>query len=373
MFTETIRILVEGRELDDIYPDLVSVEVELDDALPAMFRLRISLLLQEDGTWKHLDDARLRVWRKVEVQAGLDDQLEPLITGHITHVRPAFHADPTRCVLDVWGLDRSVLLDREDRRAAWAGRKDSDIATELFSSYGLSSTVEDTTIVHDEAVSTIVQRETDWQFLSRLARRNGFDCYVEGNMGHFESPRAGRAPQAVLAAHFGDETNVEDLTVEVNALTPAEVELCQLEPGTRDVLTASATTAAGPALGAVDAAPGAGIAAGRVVLGQAPATGATEMDALCHAVHGRQAWFVTARGTVAANRLGAVLRARATVTIKGVGKTYSGTYLVAHVTHAFSDDGYVQRFEAKRNGLEPTGAEDFTGAASGAGLLSGVL
>src|SRR3954454_9016496 len=172
MLTETISIEIEGKEIKDLYPFLTTVEVELDDELPGMFRLRFPLMLKPDGSWTALDDKRLRVWNKVVIDGGLEHGLERLITGHITHVKPAFDPDPTRCVLDVWGLDRSVLLDREDKLVAWPNQKDSHIARAIFEAYGFGSEIQDTEVVHDEAVSTVIQRETDWQFLNRLALRN---------------------------------------------------------------------------------------------------------------------------------------------------------------------------------------------------------
>ena len=73
-------------------------------------------------------------------------------------------------------------------------------------------------------MSTIIQRETDMQFLKRLALRNGFECYVEGDTGFFAPPAAIGDPQPVLAVHFGDETNVNRFRLEVNALTPTNVD-----------------------------------------------------------------------------------------------------------------------------------------------------
>jgi len=58
-----------------------------------------------------------------------------------------------------------------------------------------------------------------------------------------------------------------------------------------------------------------------------------------------------------------VLRPRRTVTIKGIGETYSGVYYVNHVTHVFSQEGYRQRFWVKRNALMPTGSETFSANA----------
>jgi phage protein D len=370
MLTETISIEVDGEEIDDLYGYLSSVEVELDDELPGMFRLRFPLLLSQDGSWTALDDERLRAWRPVVVHAGFDGELERLISGHITHVKPSFDTDPTRCVLDVWGLDRSVVMDREDKLVGWPNKKDSDIAADIFGSYGFSSTVQDTEVAHDEAVSTVIQRETDWQFLNRLAKRNGFECYVQGSMGHFGERERRHPPQALLAVHFGDETNVDRLALEVNALTPANVEMYMLERATKLVATATVESSDEPQLGTEGAEPGPGVEEGLVAMAQTTATGTHEMSGLSRAAFDQQQWFVTGRGEAAANVLGAVLRPRRPVTIKGIGETFSGVYLVSHVTHAFSDDGYVQRFEVKRNGLMPTGSEDFGGAGD---LLAGLL
>ena len=85
------------------------------------------------------------------------------------------------------------------------------------------------------------------------------------------------------------------------------------------------------------------------------------MTALSQALFHRAEWFVTGRGEVAGNYYGHVLMPRRTVTISGVGETYSGLYYVTHVTHAFTEDeGYTQRFRVKRNALRPTGREDFS-------------
>src|SRR6266478_3186827 len=98
-----------------------------------------------------------------------------------------------------------------------ASRKDSDIAKEIFSkTYGLTPKVEDTELVHDEKVSTIIQRETDIQFLKRLALRNGYECYVDGDIGYFQPPQLSGKAQPVLSVQFGDDTNVNRFQLEVN-------------------------------------------------------------------------------------------------------------------------------------------------------------
>jgi phage protein D len=365
---EDLHIEIDGEEASDLYPDLIQLEVELDDELAAMFRLRLALPQLPDGSWGKLDDPRLSLWKPVTINAGFESGAEELIAGYITHLHPDFVADPAGCTLEVWGLDGSVLMDREQKLKAWTNKKDSDIASEILTSYGFGATVEDTQVVHEEAVSTIVQRETDMQFLRRLALRNGYECYVEGTTGYFRPPQIDASPQPLLAAQFGDETTLMSFRAEVNALAPANVAMAQIDRLTKELLDASAETSDATALGATDAQGvlGAGVDPAKVVVAMSVATGAAEMTALCQGLYDRGQWFVTAHGTVAANLYGHVLRPRATVTIKGVGEAHSGIYYVTHVTHAFGPEGYVQSFSAKRNALQPSGAEEFT---AGGGLF----
>jgi phage protein D len=365
--------------------------VELDSELASMFRLRLAIRQQRDGTWTYLDEPCFRIWKPITVTAGFNTGAEELISGYITHVTPAFEPDPAECTLEIWGMDGSVLMDRKEKLFAWPNAKDSTIAAQIFNRYGFASLpedpkfIEDTQVIHEEEVSTILQRETDMQFLKRLALRNGFECYVEGTTGYFRKPQVGANPQPVLAVHFGEETNVNRLSIEVNALTPANVTMFQVDltskgapqaAGTNGqqpadqtsagVLQAEATTSQQPALGATRSFVPAGIVQGQMYVSMNVTTGYREMVALCQGLFHEAEWFVTAEGEIAGNQYGHVLKPRGTVTIKGVGETYSGIYYVTHVTHTFTSSGYTQSFRAKRNALMPTGKENF--AASSARL-----
>jgi phage protein D len=363
---DNVRIEIEGTAVeDDFYLDMV-LEVELDDQLAGMFRITQPMQYVA-GSWIYLEDERIAIWRKVVITAGLADDSQQLLTGYITHLRPDFAAGLDQCRLEIWGMDASVLMDRVDRLKDWPNKKDSDIAAEVFQTYGLTPQVTDTDVIHDEEVSTIIQRETDIQLLKRLALRNGFECFVDGDTGYFWPPAVDDTPQPVLAVQFGDETNVNWLKLEVNALTPANVAMSQLDHVSCDILEASAEISQQPALGSNRPASllGPGMEPGLVCIGQAVTTGNPEMAALCQGLYDQAEWFVTGEGEVAANHYGSILKPRSTVTIKGIGEAHSGVYYVTHVTHRFSVDGYTQTFRVKRNALLPTGAENFTIGADG--------
>jgi hypothetical protein len=372
MARENVMLEIGGSEADDLYADLAAVEVETGDDGPATFRLRLALSRStEDGGWRYLDEARFRAWSEVSVRVGFEGGgTEEVVRGYVTRVRPWFDADEGRCALEVEGMDASVLLDREEKLKDWPGKKDSDIAREVLAGYGLSARVEETDVVHEEALSTIIQRETDLEFLKRLALRNGFSCWVEGRTAYFGPLPADSPPQPVLAAHFGAETSLAWFAPVVDALRPAEVSMYQLDRLTRDVLSADATSSARRPLGRMDASallPG-GVDPGKVYVARNAATGAPEMTALCQGVFDEGTWFVTAEGETRPAAYEHVLRPRGFVTVKGVGESYSGTWYVSYVRHTLSRAGYTQFFRLRRDALLPTGAEDF-GSAGGLGLL----
>jgi phage protein D len=372
MANDNLHVEIGGGEVGGLYDDLVRLEVELDDQLAGMFRLTLGLLLGPDGTWPYLDDERFAIWQPATITAGVEDDSPTLIDGFITHVRPEFGDGLDQCRLEVWGMDASVLMDRADKLKAWPSRKDSDIAAEVFQTYGITPDVTDTQVVHDEEQSTIIQRETDIQFLTRLALRNGFECFVDADGGHFRPPAVDDSPQPVLAVQFGDDTNVNRFSLEVNALAQSNVAMSQVDHVSGEVHDVTVETGRQKSLGSTPASGflGPGMDPAVVYIGRSVTTGDKEMTELCQGLFDLGEWFVTGEGEVSANKYGGVLTPRSTVTIKGLGETHSGVYYVTHVTHTFIPDGYTQTFRVKRNALRPNGDEDFS--ADGGGLLAGL-
>ena len=355
MQQEQIHIEINGLEAQDLYSDLQFLEVEMDEELSGLFQMRLTIAKDQEGLWRHLDDPRLSAWNKIKIDAGFADGFEPVLSGYITHLRPRFESELGACYLEIWGMDRGVVMDREEKILDWPNQKDSDIANELFRLHGFTPKVKDSKIIHDEAKSTIIQRETDMHFLKRLAARNGYECYVDGDNGYFQPPKLNDPPQPVLAVHFGVETNVLDFALEVNALNPTHVGMHQIDRFEKEITSVAIDSGTQKTLGGAGAAAllRAGIKPAKTFIGMNAVTGQPEMDALCREVYHRADWFVTGSGELNGNNYGHVLKPHGTVTIKGVGETYSGLYRVNHVTHRFTGDGYTQRFQVKRNALSP--------------------
>ncbi len=372
MENELCIIKINDEEISDIYPNILGVEVEDDHKLAAIFKIKLAIQLQADGNWRYLDEEDLNLWNKVEISAGFPDNVIKVMTGYITHLKPYFAQQITDSYLEVSGMDASVLMDREEKLKSWPNRKDSDIASEIFSDYGLTPEVEDTEVIHDEAVSTIIQRESDIKFLKRLAQRNGYECFVQNSTGYFQRPLLNESPQPVLAAHFGNETNLSFFQAEVNTLSPTIVEMSQIDSMTKEIRSVTIDSMEQRQLGQTlssELIPS-GVEPTRRYVRHAVAASQQEMEYLCQALYDEAEWLLEGEGKIISNLYQNVLSARGLVTIKGVGRTYSGTYYVTNVRHIFSQDGYTQHFKVRKNALSPDGTEDF---GSGGSLMSGVV
>ncbi|RZI53870.1 MAG: phage late control D family protein [Pseudonocardia sp.] len=368
-----LRIEVGGEEVVGLYEDLVDVEVDLDDELSGMFRIGLAVVQRSDGTWPYLDDDRFRFWQTITITAAVGDDEAELISGYITHLRPDFAGVSPHCRLELWGMDATVLMDRRLVVRDWPNRNDSEIAREIFGAYGLDCQVTDTGIVHDEEVSTILQRETDIRFLKRLARRNGYDCFVAADKGYFSAPDPARSPKTVLKVLCGEDSTVTHFSIEARALGPTEVAMTQIDHHTKEVHEVAIDSATLRPLGSKSASDwlAGGMFAERVDLAHCVTTGVPEMDALCRGIEQRREWFVTGKGDITANVADRILIPRELVTIAGIGETYSGTYYVIRVVHVFTPDGYTQRFTVRRNALAVGASDDFSvhdGALSGASI-----
>lgn len=362
-------IEINDEDAADLLLSLSEMEVEDDHRLAATFKIKLGVSQLGDGSWSCLDDERLALWSKVSIKMTVAEEETELIKGYITHIKPNLHADESKCEVLIIGMDGSCLMSLEEKIKDWPNKTDSDIANEIFQDYSLDAQVDQVEVVHEEAVSTIIQRETDIRFLKRLARRNGFECFVKGDTGYFRKPVFTDPPQPILAAHFGGESNLISFAAHLNGLRPATVQMQQIDAVAKEMLDANVEQSDQLQLGR-DGALAVTIPNGNVskmYVKQALATSQAEMQNLCTALLDEAEWFSEAHGEINSVAYGSALEARKLVPIRGVSEPFSGLYYVTNVKHVFTVNNYTQKFTARRNALAP-GPDDF-----GSSLLGGLV
>lgn len=339
------------------------LQIEDHSEMADLLRIKLTIGVRPDGSgWTVLDDDLFQRLTNIEVKAKVGNASETLINAYVIETSVSFSTQPGQTVLSVVAMDPSVLMNLEEKVRPWPDMSDSDIASTIFSEYGFTAKVKDSQPARSDNEQRTMQRGTDIQFLQQLSKRNGYECYVEtaptGEVdGHFHPPETDQKPQGVLTVNMGQDTNVSAFTVRNDMLRPTTVKAKGLEAETLSDQPAESQQQTDDGLGS-----GAALAADRprvVLLTGNGLARAGELQTAAQAVVDRSGWAIRAEGELNTSTYGAVLRAKRTVAVRGVGRVFSGNYYVDRVLHIFTGEGWKQRFSIRRNALGLTGRESF--------------
>ena len=346
-------------------PELLAAvqEIEIDCSLAeaSVFRLRFGITKTEVGDWSILEvDPFLPLTPvSIRIQQGYEPPLA-IINGFVTQHAVSFADQPGSSTLDVIGMDATLLMNMSETVAAWPNMADSEIAAAIFGQNEIVPSVDATAPVLIEPDATTIQRGTDIRFLRRLARRNGFDCYVQPDpftgldIGYFQSRTLEGIPEAVLSVNFGVDTNVREFNLTYELVRPTAATATGLDTLTKTTQPAFALTTLELPLG-LEGTLARELPPGEVLPADTGLMRTAELQRFLQAAVDRSSWALAATGTVGSDV--PVLAPGGLVNIRGLGWLYNGSYFVTRVRHQIAAGDYTQRFEAERNAVSETGTE----------------
>ena len=212
--------------------------------------------------------------------------------------------------------------------------------------YGVVPNVTPTTDVPLSVFRTPWQQETDLQFLTRTAKRNGFVTYFEpvtlGVTNAYWGPeiRAG-LPQSALTTNMGPSDTVQRINFSNNALAPET-------PGGEFVDPILGLTLPIPSLPSLVSSSATSYRKTR--LRDTANRTVTQAALTMLAAQTNAPDAVRAQGDLETARYGAILRARKLVGVRGAGRSYDGMYYVKRVEHRIAVGSYTQHFSLSREG-----------------------
>lgn len=347
------------------YDALIDVRVEQSVHVPDRFSLRF-----RDPDFAMIDSGTFAIGRPVDVTFSNGTDEAVVIRGEITAL--GVEQSPTgRHELIVSGLDRGHRLARGSMWRTFVQMTDSNVASQIAGERGLTAQVDSSTVTHDY----LLQRGTDYAFLSERARAIGFDWWVSGDTLYFKKDaKLGAGP----AVTYGEDL----LRFKVRASlaeAASEVVVRGWNPDTQEAILGSATMGQGGdgvALGtsapladeALSSASsfGSSIRRGTGVIG---VKDATEADALARSMAtSATAEYMVAKGETLGNPL---IKAGAEVEVRGVGTKLSGSYLLTSVEHVLGERQFVTRFVS--GGRHPDTLVDLLGGNGGPGNGAGPM
>lgn len=340
------RVFVNGNQLSpEAAATLLAVKVQEDVTAPSMFTLELVNwdMVQLQVTWA--DDDLFAPGNEVEIQMGYVDAQETLIVGEIVGLEPEFCASRTP-TLTVRGYDRRHRLLRGQQTHTFIQMKDSDIASQIASDFGLQAEVEDTGVTLDYVLQ---HNQTPLAFLQERAQRIGYEVVVEDKTLYF---RPYRHEETEILTLNRDSDLIEFYPrlstlsqvgeVKVRGWNVTDKEAIVGQAGDGDEGAKMGGTTSGPAAGEEAFGQAAATSINRPIFSQA------EADRLAQGHFKTMALsYITGEGTCVGR---ADLRAGTVIAIAGIGERFSGLYYIPSTTHIYAPNrGYRTHFTVRRN------------------------
>lgn len=337
-FVPTFEVTLEGRRVD---PGVLHRMVDLtySDGLDRIDSVRMTVADQPGGSaFTYVDDEFLP-GRKVELFLGYLGKLSRVMTGEITAVQLNLPSsqNPTVGVTAQNVLHR--LRDRQ-RCVVYENKTDSQIAQEIAQRLGVTIRTEP---AGEQPYAYQVQdNEYDIVFLLRRARRIGYELWaVESDSGrtelHFKPPRTAGPPAVRLGwgSNLLEFESFLDVSRQVNQVIVYGWDGLRKKP--------IVAKAGGGQSGTTQKAFARRADVVRAVVG-------SEHEAHRYA-RGRLREIAGGLVRTTGKTVGQPgLRAGCLATVEGLGKRFSGTYLVTSTRHTFDRAGYRTSFESWKVG-----------------------
>jgi hypothetical protein len=346
-------ILAGGTRADDLMGlDLAEVHEEIGK--PATFYLRYPVERDADGDLFPLKEPRLGPGAEIAVfqrGAGFDDCL---VKGYVFSQQIQLLHGVEGSKVEVIGADSTILMDRETKITQWADNtSDSDAVSSIIDGYGLTPDVQSTNTRHMENKRTLIQHDTDLNFIRMLARRNGYLFWVRADAtlaetAYFKPAQLDAVADAPLLTINLENPNMRAFDITWDVEGPTSVIATAYDGAAKTTIDGSGvpppTTFPGdvPLSTIVSEVRSTSVIAAVADVGDLTGRAAGVLD--------DSSWFVQATCTVSAQEVGAVIHAHTLVNVDGAGTRFSGSYFVAAARHVMNNDDHLMTLTLVRNG-----------------------
>ena len=347
-------VIAAGDQASAALSDAVWVEVHERMGEMTKYRIRYDLDIHQGDFPRLAGRSGIDAGDVLAVIARVNGKDSYLVKGPVTGQRIHFQHGVGGSYVEVEGADSTVRMARQAQAVIWSDLTDSDAVTQILGStpYSFNTDVAGTQASHSEDKHTLVQRDSDLEFVRRLARRNGFLFWVDCNStgtetAHFKRPLTDSTPVANLDINIGTN-NLGNLDLQWDVERSTSVDAQELNLNDKSIIDGSVDSSPLNPLGAESLADITGdVRSGHL---HAPVDDAGDLSSRGSGALIESAWFVRATGQTSVNALGGVLRANTIVTLRGIGSRHSGKYYVAAVRHVIDTSAHHMEFELLRNG-----------------------
>ena len=366
-----IEVGTDRRSIGPLAALVSGIEITTSRTEAATGTLTIDDRRHEDGSWLAADSGLFKRSQRIVVSADFQTHVDEIFRGYVIELKPELPRNGGEAKLVIELQDDGVALNREHMRRVWGDDgpiSDLEILTELVAPLDLEIHPDSD---QGQSARSLAMDGTPIQFLRDRATANGFELVFSGGQVYFGPKRLEGEAQPTIMVYAGSATNCLSWAISDDAQRPDAVgfEVAPRDEGADPVV--EIVTPNLPVLGTTPAAEeGAGL--GTPSIWRISREGDEPEEATrarAQAAANENSFKIRATGELDGTLYGHVLRVGALVRVDGTGERNGGLYYTDKVTHAFTSDGYRQRFELIRNG---TGDNDGLGAAPLARAMSAI-
>ena len=191
--TPGFTITVDGAALTQEESNAVH-EIKVTDwlRLPDVCTVAVGYSADQPGVYTTFDSTKFKVGGKLEVKLGSAEEstTQSLFKGEIVTMEPAFTAGGVDMVVRAYDSSHKMMRTRKQR--TFVNQTVSDIVTSVAGEYGFNVESDSSGGPLDFVLQ---HNETDWEFVWRMARRNGFEFLVgDDGAATFKKPNVDGDP-----------------------------------------------------------------------------------------------------------------------------------------------------------------------------------
>ncbi len=356
------KIEVEGQILDQATKgDILDLKVTLDKDNLGHFDMTINNWDDRVFDFKYSNKAVFDIGNRVHIRMGYANQLNYMMLGVINRMSPRFpeSGQPT---LGVSGVDALIKLHGRkplpkdvktfSKMTAW------EIAQIVAERNKLNFKTTEQNREKYEKYDLVVQKDQDeLQFLTELAKRIDFDCFIRADPKsgvdtlYFVAPSDARDGQPVKVYEFEWGKNLIEFNPELTlSKQVGQVTVRGWNPKTKEVISYSATSLdlaqqGGGGLSGPEAAEKRLEGKQELVIDRPVQSQQEARDLAVALLRERSYEFLTGSGRVIGL---SDLRPGDNLELKGLGKRFTGRYYVTKVEHSLGNSGYQTQFYVRK-------------------------
>lgn len=220
VFRPVVLLRVDRQDASDVVGKMSKAQIVRSSrkAMTATFDLHETAPGGTNFIDSLVSDPRLQAGALWEIRYGYFDDMSPPRGLIVTHYSPKFESSAV-VGIQVHLTSQGARLSGGTRPQTWPTGPSSDVARAIAARHGLESDITDSDDARTGRGWTQRANQSDFAFLSTLADRIRFVCYVDGNTLVYRPARFDEAPRLELVYFHNDPASIlKSFTPEVKRI-----------------------------------------------------------------------------------------------------------------------------------------------------------